>query len=102
MKMLTLSSARSFLDDYPSARPFYAAMGFAAGLAQQIVDAVAPDDPDLAGLVGRFLGLSLQAEDILATCRTLEALGVVFCGPPERQYRSGWLAHTSRIRPATR
>lgn len=108
MTTLSLYAARLFVGDYDRAREFYAdrlglpvaweiaehgAIGFAAGTAQLIVETVDPGDPEAAGLVGRFSGLSLQVEDIQAACRALEERGVVFDGPPERQFWGGWLAH---------
>lgn len=98
---------RIFVDDYPAARVFYAetlglsiawemaehgAIGFAAGAAQLIVECIAGDAEESA-LVGRFVGLSLQVDDIEATYRQLQERGVVFVGPPERQFWDGTLAH---------
>lgn len=44
-------------------------------------------------LVGRFVGASLQVEDIDATYRDLKARGVKFTSPPEKQDWGGSLAH---------
>ena len=52
------------------------------------------DDKDSEGeeLVGRFLGVSLQVEDIDASYRDLRARGVNFISPPEKQEWGGSLA----------
>ena len=50
-------------------------------------------DPEAADLVGRFVGLSIEVEDLAATYAALTAKGVVFTGPPEKQSWGGTLAH---------
>ena len=51
-------------------------------------------DNDMEGesLVGRFVGVSLQVEDIDATYRDLKARGVKFSSAPEKQEWGGSLA----------
>ena len=44
-------------------------------------------------LVGRFVGVSLQVEDIEASYRDLQARGVKLAAPPEKQGWGGSLAH---------
>ena len=46
-----------------------------------------------AGLVGRFLGVSLAVADIDATCRGMRSRGVEFLEPPAVMPRGGVLAH---------
>ncbi len=50
-------------------------------------------DPEGEALVGRFVGVSLQVDDIQKTCDELAAAGVVFEGPPTTQPWGGALAH---------
>ena len=52
-----------------------------------------PDDPEVRALVGRFVGISIQIDDIHATYDSLRAKGVKFTGPPEKQPWGGSLAH---------
>ena len=44
-------------------------------------------------LVGRFVGASLQVDDIDGICQRLMDLGVHFVSPPEKQPWGGTLAH---------
>ncbi len=60
--------------------------------ADLALERAAPDDPESAGLVGRFVGISLAVADIHATHRTLVARGVEFLTPPERMPWGGVLA----------
>jgi len=50
-------------------------------------------DQESAALVGRFVGASLQVPDIDAACRAMQARGVPFTTPPEKQPWGGKLAH---------
>ena len=50
------------------------------------------DDAGTRALVGRFVGLSLQVEDIGASYRELESRGVKFTAPLEKQAWGGSLA----------
>jgi catechol 2,3-dioxygenase-like lactoylglutathione lyase family enzyme len=104
---MQLYGVRVFVDDYEAARRFYAetlglevswemaedgVAGFDIGGAVLIVEAVRTHH-EYADLVGRFLGVSLQVEDIEATWRALDAKGVEFEAPPEKQLWGGTLAH---------
>lgn len=104
---MRLYGVRIFVDDFAAARAFYAetlgleidwemaeqgAVGFKAGAATLIVEAVGPHR-EYADLVGRFVGVSLEVEDIEATWRDLGARGVEFEAPPEKQPWGGTLAH---------
>ena len=55
----------------------------------------AGDDTESQALVGRFLGVSLQVDDIQATYEKLSGNGIDFTGPPEKQPWGGSLAHFS-------
>ena len=50
------------------------------------------DEPASKDLVGRFVGASLQVEDIEATYSSLCSKGVEFSAPPEKQPWGGTLA----------
>lgn len=52
-----------------------------------------PDDAEARGLVGRFVGISLQVDDIDAAYAELSTRGVRFLAPPEPQIWGGVLAH---------
>ena len=51
------------------------------------------NDPEAGALVGRFVGISIAVEQIEEVCAELEAVGVEFVGPPEKQPWGGTLAH---------
>ncbi len=65
----------------------------ATGEGQLALERLAPDDPEAAGLVGRFVGVSLEVPDIEATHKTLVERGVQFLAPPARQPWGGVLAN---------
>lgn len=104
---MRLYGVRVFVDDFAAARRFYAetlgleidwemaeagAAGFKVGAATLIVEA-AGRDREYGDLVGRFVGVSLEVDDIEATWRALSARGVEFEAPPEKQPWGGTLAH---------
>ncbi len=104
---MKLFGVRIFVDDFAAARAFYAdtlglpvawemadhgALGLDAGGPQLIVEAVPVGGAD-RDLVGRFVGVSLQVDDIAATHADLSARGVAFDAPPEKQDWGGWLTH---------
>lgn len=104
---MRLYAVRIFVDDFDAARAFYAetlqlpvawemadlpAIGLDAGGPQLIVETAAPDGPD-AHLVGRFVGVSLQVDDVDQAYWSLGNRGVAFDTPPERQVWGGTLAH---------
>lgn len=99
---------RIFVDDWPRALAFYRdvlempvvfeseEMGWAElGLegSHLAIERVADDDEEGRSMVGRFLGVSLEVDDIQATYQTLCDRGVSFSGPPARQPWGGTLAH---------
>lgn len=104
---MRLYGIRLFVDDFAKAKAFYtdvlgleiawdmsehAAMGLNVGAAELIVEGVS-GDPEQGDLVGRFVGVSLQVDDIDATYEALKANGVDFTMPPEKQFWGGTLAH---------
>lgn len=105
---MKLAAARIFVRDLQEARAFYEQkLGLRVGAAgpdgdfivfeaqscDLVVERVAPDAPqEEQVLVGRFTGLSFHVKDIGPLCLALEAQGVPFTGPPERQPWGGTLA----------
>lgn len=105
---MMLSAARVFVRDIESAKRFYAqSLGlplkadgsshgycvFDAGGADLVVESVPADaPPDDQSLVGRFTGLSFAVDDIISRHLALQARGVPFSGPPERQFWGGTIA----------
>ncbi len=61
--------------------------------AQLVLERVDPSDSEGRALVGRFVGVSLEVPDVLATYERLVARGVDFVEPPEKQAWGGMLAH---------
>ena len=66
---------------------------FSAGAANIGIERVDPADPEGQDLVGRFVGASLQVDDINTAYESLLGRGVEFLGPPVRQPWGGALAH---------
>jgi predicted enzyme related to lactoylglutathione lyase len=105
---MELNTARVFVNDMESAKPFYSeALGlpikvdgsnygycvFNARNTELVVEKVAIDAPeDEKVLVGRFTGLSFTVQDANAKHRELAARGVPFTALPERQPWGGILA----------
>jgi catechol 2,3-dioxygenase-like lactoylglutathione lyase family enzyme len=72
------------------------AMGWAqfdVGSANLGLERSDPSDPEAAALVGRFVGVSLEVDDIDAVYAELTGKGVIFLGEPEAQPWGGVLAH---------
>ncbi len=65
----------------------------ATGEGQLALERVQPGDEESEALVGRYVGVSLQVEDIHATHKTLVDRGVEFTMPPTKQPWGGVLAH---------
>lgn len=57
---------------------------------ERVDDNASPEDKKL---VGRFLGVSLQVDDVEETYKKLLEKGVEFTGQPEKQEWGGVLAH---------
>jgi catechol 2,3-dioxygenase-like lactoylglutathione lyase family enzyme len=100
---MKLTYARLFVDDLAAARTFYrdtlglnelwnwndVAYGYDVGVTLIIerTDGHHPEE------VGRFVGLSLEVDDIDAEHQRLLAAGVRFTYPPTKQQWGGTLAH---------
>ena len=104
---MKLYGIRIFVDDLAVAKSFYGdtlslpinwemqdlkAIGFNVG-NELIVEEGNPGSADGENLIGRFVGLSLQVDNIDEIYETLSGKGVVFQGPPEQQPWGGKLAH---------
>jgi catechol 2,3-dioxygenase-like lactoylglutathione lyase family enzyme len=100
----SLSAVRIFVDDLGRARHFYRDVleleervvqpgwaVFELDGKDIIVEVVPPNDPE-HDLVGRFLAVSFDVDDIHATYRELTKRGVLFEHPPEKQAWGGTLA----------
>jgi predicted enzyme related to lactoylglutathione lyase len=103
---MKLSAARVNVTDIAAAKRFYGetlglkqawdwgqAVGYDVGGVTLIVETHDDDDPEHRELVGRFTGLSFEADDIEARYRDLKAKAVPFLGAPEKMPWGGWLAH---------
>lgn len=66
---------------------------FDLGGVSLAVERQAEGDVEAKNLVGRFVGASIQVEDIDETYRTMKGNGVIFMGPPEKQPWGGVLVH---------
>ena len=103
----SVNAVRIFVDDVGRARHFYRDVLelderwatpdcalFDLDGKNVILEKVAPGDSE-HDLVGRFLAVSFNVDDIDATYRKLLGKGVSFSGPPERQAWGGTLAFPS-------
>jgi predicted enzyme related to lactoylglutathione lyase len=57
------------------------------------IERVSGDDHENQALIGRFVGISLQVENMDDTFADLTAKGVEFTAPPEKQPWGGTIAH---------
>ncbi len=105
---LNLNTARVFVHDIARARAFFAdslglplraydaARGycvFDAGQCQLVIESVAADAPaEARARVGRCTGLSFLVPSVHVAHQDLTARGVVFSGPPQRQFWGGTTA----------
>jgi lactoylglutathione lyase len=100
----SLSAARIFVGDLERARRFYKDVlelreaattpdwaVFDIDGKHLIIEKVPPDDPE-HNLVGRFLAVSFDVDDIDAAYRDLTAKGGSFAEPPAKQVWGGTLA----------
>ena len=105
---MKLYAIRIFVDDWERSCDFYqnilklqlkfadAAMGWAefdVGEASLGIERAEKSIDAKEKLVGRFLGVSLQVDDIQSKYEELKAQGVEFPSPPEKQPWGGTLAH---------
>ena len=103
-----LSAVRIYVTDWEKSLEFYsdvlempvvfagAEMGWAeldTGEAHLALERINPADAEAADLVGRFVSVSLQVDDIRATYEILKSRGVDFLAAPEKQPWGGVLAH---------
>ncbi|WP_068087022.1 VOC family protein [Polycladidibacter stylochi] len=103
---MKLYGLRIFVDDFDKAKEFYTETlglpltwemselgAFGAGLdnAEFIVEEAGDEESE--GYVGRFVGVSLQAGNIMARYEELSKRGVKFTQPPQQQPWGGVLAH---------
>ena len=98
---------RVLVTDLAAARKFYAqilgldilweyenkAIGFDLGPVLIVEDVSSEEDRNERHLAGRYVGCSIEVEDIQATYSELVAKGVHFTAPPEKQEWGGTLAH---------
>jgi catechol 2,3-dioxygenase-like lactoylglutathione lyase family enzyme len=102
----SLSAVRIFVNDLDRARGFYRDVlelretsattewaVFDLDGKNVVVETVAPDDPEGDDVVGRFLAVSFNVDDIDAAYRELTNRGVAFVHPPEKQDWGGTLAY---------
>ncbi len=66
---------------------------FELGSAHLGLERCNPDDEESSELVGRFVGASIEVEDIQETYQVLAARGIEFLAPPAQQPWGGTLAH---------
>ena len=105
---MKLYAIRVFVDDWDGACHFYehvlnlpvkfrdSTLGWAefdVGGPSLGIERVSKEDAEEQHLVGRFMGISLQVENIASTYEELRGLGVAFTGPPQQQPWGGTLAH---------
>ena len=105
---MKLYAVRVFVENWESAYHFYEKVlklplsfkddgfgwaEFDIGGPKLGLERVSSGDEEGKKLVGRFLGVSLQVEDIQSTYEDLKRLGVEFAGPPQKQSWGGTLAH---------
>lgn len=66
---------------------------FELGGAEIGLERCDPDDAETDSLVGRFVGVSIEVDDVMSVYETLADKGVEFVEPPEQQPWGGTLAH---------
>lgn len=104
---MQLRYVRVFVTDLAAAKKFYAhtlslkilweyenkAIGFDLGPVLIVEDVSSEEDREERHLAGRYVGCSIEVDDIQATYSELVAKGVHFTAPPEKQEWGGTLAH---------
>ena len=104
---MRIGYVRLFVTDLAAAKKFYAqilgleilweyenkAIGFDLGPVLIVEDVSSEEDREERDLAGRYVGCSIEVEDIQATYSELLAKGVRFATPPEKQEWGGTLAH---------
>ena len=66
---------------------------FELGAADIALERCSPEDNESESLVGRFVGVSIEVDDVNDTFRELSAKGVEFAGEPAVQPWGGTMAH---------
>ena len=105
LALKSLAAVRIFVDNLDRARHFYrdvlelretvteqAWSVFDLGGKDVVVEEVAAEAPEHDELVGRFLAVSFEVDDVETAYRELMAKGVTFEQPPEKQVWGGTLA----------
>ena len=105
---MKISAVRVFVEDLAAARRFYGTLlelpeldhsehhvSFDAGPILLVEKA--DDEARGDGLVGRFLGFSLQVDDLAAMQTRLVTAGCRIVGAPERQAWGGILMHVDDL-----
>jgi catechol 2,3-dioxygenase-like lactoylglutathione lyase family enzyme len=105
-----LYTVRIFARDWPAMTAFYreelglhertinAGIGWSeydVGGPTLAIERIDPEDPESDAYAGRFLGVSLEVDDVEEVYQALTSRGVTFVGPPARQPWGGVLAHLS-------
>jgi catechol 2,3-dioxygenase-like lactoylglutathione lyase family enzyme len=106
MSLGPIEAVRVFTTNLTKARRFYAeTLGlpeirttdtwamFDTGQAKLIVECVDPDDPEAAGLVGRFTAFSFTVTSMETAVNNLRGRSIEWLGLPERQAWGGLLSH---------
>ncbi len=103
-----LNSVRLFTTDFKRAVNFYSeTLGmtskgvnetegyavYAVGDAQLLIEVMDPSDNEAKELVGRFAGVSFTVDNIQEAYETLNAQGVRFTNPPQKQSWGGIMTH---------
>ncbi len=101
-----IDAIRVFTGDFNQTKSFFVdALGFAIGFEGEgvcvydlsgtklILEEVDLSEPEAAGMVGRFTGVSFAVDDIMSTYKELKSKGVSFEGKPEMEEWGGALAH---------
>ena len=101
-----IDAIRIFSGDFLETKAFFTdALGFVIGFegdgvvvydlpgTKLILEEVDLSEPEAAGMVGRFTGISFAVDDIKAAFNDMKSKGVKFEGKPEIEEWGGALAH---------
>lgn len=101
-----IDAIRIFSGDFEETKTFFVeAIGFTIGFegpgvavydlpgTKLILEEVDLSEPEAAGMVGRFTGVSFAVEDIKAVYKELKSKGVKFESKPEFEDWGGGVAH---------
>lgn len=99
---MRVTAFRAWAEDLAEARAFYEGVigltqlwdyGSAVGYDLGVTLVLEQDEADEEALAGRFVGVSIEVDDIAATYADWVANGVAFLGPPETMPWGGTMAH---------